>query len=663
VKQAPPRQSCEARNVQWRRLRPWWRARRPRGRGSGAVPPTAGGGDPADEAAPAPPEPERRLPAFFTYLDAAVEVPTAGGDHLVSPLDLMTANGKKPGGQIGTLLTHRSEKNLYALIENRDNKEARVAAIWESFGFIKITKSEKRAPGAQGGPAAKKAEKLIEELGTLFSRLSKEMRGARAVFHGGDAAGGGAPLRTRPYPLSEAEAREVLRCANVDGKARGVEAVLKNTPLKDTDATRLGILCSLAVVEAPPPPEPEPVPTALAPEDAPPPAPVKLPDQDVDMDFLTDICKTYYAAYDKADVTSAHNLTPSQEAPFWCLFTHAVSYTWASRWHALLDHPQLDAQRCEQESDGVRETPRHRGTAAFNLLRTEPRMTAMMAQAAATVFAACPAEFTDVIVPSAHASTGADVTQFFESELMRLPQVSEDVLHAVIMDQSRAITPILVNYIESGSLEHKPPPDFVTGFRDGRPRAMMVWVMYCLEILAGGASGSCLSEVIMKDTEPGVRPGENGRPPPMQQPRSNRKRPAQQAGGRRQQSARRQGADDGDADRDGDDDEGEGHTTEDVLQQLVAAIPSSSVWERLVGAVSGAPPPGNGAGDSAAEADLWAKLKKLNAAMAGMLEAAGGQVMNMSLAQSHAYEKLGVKRDKVMRMLGLLDSSSEEDTL
>ena len=52
---------------------------------------------------------------------------------------------------------------------------------------------------------------------------------------------------------------------------------------------------------------------------------------------------------------------------------------------------------------------------------------------------------------------------------------------------------------------------------------MILWVMYCLEKLAGGFKDTVLTGVLSKETGKGIGPEEDGGAPREAAPRSNRK--------------------------------------------------------------------------------------------------------------------------------------------
>ena len=82
---------------------------------------------------------------------------------------------------------------------------------------------------------------------------------------------------------------------------------------------------------------------------------------------------------------------------------------------------------------------------------------------------------------------------------------------------------VFANYEQSGCLESSQPTSYVTELKDGRPRAMILWVMYCLEKLAGGFKDTVLTGVLSKETGKGIGPEEDGAAPKEAAPRSSRK--------------------------------------------------------------------------------------------------------------------------------------------
>ena len=101
-------------------------------------------------------------------------------------------------------------------------------------------------------------------------------------------------------------------------------------------------------------------------------------------------------------------------------------------------------------------------------------------------------------------------------------QTGEATLQAVFSALSGQVGRVFANYEQSGCLEIAPPTSFVTELKDGRPRAMILWVMYCLEKLAGGFKDTVLTGVLSKETGKGIGPDEEGRAPKEALPRRSK---------------------------------------------------------------------------------------------------------------------------------------------
>jgi hypothetical protein len=115
------------------------------------------------------------------------------------------------------------------------------------------------------------------------------------------------------------------------------------------------------------------------------------------------------------------------------------------------------------------------------------------------------------------------VKQYFEDICLNLPLIGRSTAEAAVAEQSGPITRVLINWAASGDQADKPPENFVTGFA-GKGRAVMVWTIWCLEVLAGGVREggvhysvsrkmSTLADLLSRRTDEYTAPkGDEGKP-------------------------------------------------------------------------------------------------------------------------------------------------------
>jgi len=309
-----------------------------------------------------------------------------------------------------------------------------VAAVWEGLGFTPISKAGQRAQPGKGSAPQKKDDELIADLEEMFRKIDVAAKVIANEWLRDRPADVGAgflppPRRLAAYPLTVSEARDVLRDANHDGHSRGVIPLITPPTIPFEQREILSLLSGLAVWKVPPAPRaPPPAAVPVAPGLEAPAQEVvvprgegvrlSLPAQQVDLDLFQAVCEQYFSIYDKGDQPGANALTAAQEALWWVVFTEQQSFGWASNWSKLLDHPQLDAQRMQQEPGGPNAPPRQQGVHAFDTLRRDHARTASNA---ATIFACAPEEFTKSIVPEEQTT---DVEAYFASVAAALPQVA-----------------------------------------------------------------------------------------------------------------------------------------------------------------------------------------------------------------------------------------------
>ena len=389
--------------------------------------------DAAAAQAPVPEGPPERLPAMLTYLDVEFKIDLTDGVSQGSVLHFLTKQGKHAKGVAKQMMEERVERNLYDVIDKRVNKDKKVAAVWEGLGFAPISKAGQRVQPGKGSAPQKKEAELVTDLEAMFGKIG---RAAGVVAYewqrARPAAAEGAPPpppRLAAYPLTVSVARDVLRDANHDGHARGVIPLITPPTIPLEQREIISLLSGLAVSLVPPAPRSPPPPAVPVAPGLEAPAEevvvprgagvcLSLPAQQVDLDLFQSVCEQYFSIYDKGDQPGANALTAAQEALWWVLFTEQQSFGWASMWNKLLDHPQLDAQRMQQEPSGPAAPPRQQGVHAFDSLR---RSHARTASNAATIFACAPEEFTKTIVPEEQTT---DVEAYFTSVAAALPQVA-----------------------------------------------------------------------------------------------------------------------------------------------------------------------------------------------------------------------------------------------
>ena len=151
-------------------------------------------------------------------------------------------------------------------------------------------------------------------------------------------------------------------------------------------------------------------------------------------------------------------------------------------------------------------------------------------------------------------------------------QTGEATLQAVFSSLSGQVGRVFANYEQSGCLETSPPTSYVTELKDGRPRAMILWVMYCLEKLAGGFKDTVLTGVLSKETGKGIGPEEDGGAPREAAPRSHGKK---RKGGK---GKKRKGGQDTSDEESGSEEDG-------VLGDLVGRLPTAAVWTAVCSVV------------------------------------------------------------------------------
>ena len=503
-----------------------------------------------------------RLPAFLTLADLqrtyVLEKPpgkaglqTPQRDNPTSLIYRMSVSTKTATGNLGKLLENRRQKDLKTYVKHRAtvSKEAPM----EVLGFQSITTTQSRAAG---GGVAKKASgqsnKSKEELGAEIMQMAHKQIEASAARRSKTVEVAN-PLGTADYPLTVSEAREAMRLANSEGHAPGVVVELQVPPgeLRDVAQEIVG-LCSSICVTLPPDEAASVTPSVAAKESEWP----QLPDCKIDLDELNIVLGIAYGSSNKGAADKVHTLTAAQTAIWWALFTHPSSASWAENWMLIENAAELTGQRCAEEPTMFRD----KGTAAFMSLRTDAQLRSEISQGASAVFLKSPSEFSPLIVPEETARGGQQaVKQYFEDICLNLPLIGRSTAEAAVAEQSGPITRVLINWAASGDQADKPPENFVTGF-SGKGRAVMVWTIWCLEVLAGGVREGgvhysvskkmgTLADLLSRRTDEYTAPkGDEGKP---QEAKSNRAA----AGGRSGRGGRGRGRGSG---ADGFEDEGEG---------------------------------------------------------------------------------------------------------
>ena len=115
-----------------------------------------------------PPAATERLPALLTFIDVKTPIDNQGRCVLH---ELTAAGTQKPraGSLASSFMQDREEINLHKIIDNRATPNATVAAVWESFGLWKISKTTARAPGQTGTLPRREKSELVTELQKFFN--------------------------------------------------------------------------------------------------------------------------------------------------------------------------------------------------------------------------------------------------------------------------------------------------------------------------------------------------------------------------------------------------------------------------------------------------------------------------------------------------------------
>jgi hypothetical protein len=592
-----------------------------------------------------PPAATERLPALLTFIDVKTPIDNQGRCVLH---ELTAAGTQKPraGSLASSFMQDREEINLHKIIDNRATPNATVAAVWESFGLWKISKTTARAPGQTGTLPRREKSELVTELQKFFNNqgiISNDIQSRTAVNQvaGAEVLGDGPAisLDVLPYPLTVSQMRGALRRANQEGKAKGVVPIISPPTIPHEWRVPLAVLTGLCVTKA----------ARVRVEVAGPaiPEPTTITSFDplvVNLDSLDLVLREVFAAYDKQDQATAHSLTPAQEYAFWILFCQPANEAWASEWQGLMDHANLDGQRFEEAPAGGREPPRAAGTRCFNALRVTPQT---VLNDLVTIYKKSAQEFNGTIVPGEQAH---DVKGFFEATLSALPPIGEGMLQAAFSKMSSLIGPILRKYKQSGCYETAPPENFVTDFRPGPERAMMVALLHALETLAGGVDESYLVGVLQKDTAEGISLGDDedgtGVPPVMRNKAASARRKRVRGGAR---GARRRDELD---DEDEDDPEDDVVSERVIMRALLANQPPPSVWAGIASAFAqqtGRPAQATATGDGASPSPAQPAGAALTAAIADLLQPYGGDRTRLTEEERSFVAELEAKRREVMR--------------
>ena len=214
---------------------------------------------------------------------------------------------------------------------------------------------------------------------------------------------------------------------------------------------------------------------------------VGMPELQVHKQAFVLALRDFYANYDKADNTTQHSLTAVQEALWWVHFTAQVNENWACHWNnTKMDHAGLDEQRLTGSN------PRVFGCTAFNkLMREQTHECNFVVGTAKEIYALNPAEF-QVFTPDTQDSEimHPDV---FETHLrshvnLMSGTIGVKTIEGAFRNLVNAISPVLPNYIASGDHQEKNASFFVHELKEGRTRAMVIWVLYCLEHQGNGCA-------------------------------------------------------------------------------------------------------------------------------------------------------------------------------
>ena len=456
----------------------------------------ASDGDTSSPTAVAVAVPLPMLPAIITHLDALGQPYAAAGHkegaNTASFLDKLNKDKTVPANMEAACAAreHTTIKGINSALASKE-------AAMENQGFgpaFPVTQA--RAKGSDGASVPSSTttstgggnqvgkDVLVKQLTKRFGTIARIATERAAKV---DAAG---RQRGRvPYPLSRATAKGLMRAANFDRGAPGVEAAtqLPGDNLRDEDLMKLAQISSACVYRKDVPAVTDGTPITPGAGGVYP----ALPELVVDMDELFFVMREVYLDSDKGSHSTAHSLTPLQEALWWACFVMPSNQSWASRY--MMTEACAQAQTHQRSTDAPIMS-RHRAVSAFAAVRTDPTATVQMA---VDICMHHPDEYDEHLVPAfvgteveSEAGMRARLTEAFTHAAIHTPMPTEAMLNACMTARGGPLSPVLQNYAQSGAAADWNPATFCAnrGLPPGRERAMFIFIMTGLDVYGGGIS-------------------------------------------------------------------------------------------------------------------------------------------------------------------------------